>query len=189
MSFLSSNLLPDIAFCGIDTIHRFPCDVWLRVLHKVEKSQHEFLKNHIERVKAMAGTQMVLLCFVLMASWINRTLMSPVAEQHTAAFDEIARVNEQYGKTFLLSSSLDKCPFPFVLAFLKERGRFCITRHPSSVLEGSALRITSVCAGVCASCVWFSHYIWEPSEFHLLPLAPYVTFKLVLKLFHPSKMN
>lgn len=35
-----------------------------------------------------------------MASWINRTIMSPVAEQHIAAFDEIARVNEQYGKTF-----------------------------------------------------------------------------------------
>ena len=33
--------------------------------------------------------------------------MSPVAEQHIAAFDEIARVNEQYGTTFLLSSSLD----------------------------------------------------------------------------------
>ena len=51
---------------------------------------------------------MGLLCFVLMVSWINRTLMSPVAEQHIAAFDEIARVNEQYGKTFLLSSCLNK---------------------------------------------------------------------------------
>lgn len=48
----------------------------------------------------MAGTQTGLLCFVLMASWINRTIMSPVTEQHIAAFDEIARVNEQYGKTF-----------------------------------------------------------------------------------------
>lgn len=46
----------------------------------------------------MAGTQPGLLCFVLMASWINRTIMSPVAEQHIAAFDEIARVNEQYAK-------------------------------------------------------------------------------------------
>ena len=69
---------------------------------------------------------MGLLWFVLMASWINRTLMSPVAEQHTAAFDEIARVNEQYGKTFLFSSSLDKCSFPFMLDFFKDRGRFCI---------------------------------------------------------------
>lgn len=46
----------------------------------------------------MAGTQTGLLCFVLMASWINRTFMSPVAEQHVAAFDEIARVNERFAK-------------------------------------------------------------------------------------------
>ena len=82
----------------------------------------------------MAGTQTGLLCFVLMASWINRTIMSPVAEQHIAAFDEIARVNEEYGTTFLLFSSLDKCPFPFILAFFKERGRVCII-HTSSALE------------------------------------------------------
>lgn len=56
-------------------------------------------------MKAMAGIQLGLVCFVLMASLINRTLMSPVATQHIAAFDEIARVNEEYGKTFLLSSS------------------------------------------------------------------------------------
>lgn len=83
----------------------------------------------------MAGTQTGLLFFVLMASWINRTIMSPVAEQHIAAFDAIAKVNEEYGTTFLLFSSLVKCPLPFMLAFLQERGRVCII-HPSSALEG-----------------------------------------------------
>ena len=101
---------------------------------------------------------MGLLCFVLMASWINRTLMSPVAEQHIAAFDEIARVNEQYGKIFLLSSRLNKCPFPFMLAFLKERGRFCLS-YPSSVRKGSALRITSICAGFAQAVFDFPLYL------------------------------
>lgn len=39
-----------------------------------------------------------MLCFVLTASLISRTLTSPVATKHQAAFDEIARVNEQYAK-------------------------------------------------------------------------------------------
>ncbi|XP_027036187.1 uncharacterized protein LOC113664759 [Pocillopora damicornis] len=39
-----------------------------------------------------------LLYFILMTSWISRSLMSPVAKQHTAAFDEIARVNQNYAK-------------------------------------------------------------------------------------------
>ncbi|KAJ7392164.1 hypothetical protein OS493_013536 [Desmophyllum pertusum] len=41
---------------------------------------------------------MGLLRFVLVASLINRTLMSPVATKHIAAFDEIAIVNEHYAK-------------------------------------------------------------------------------------------
>ena len=56
----------------------------------------------------MAETRKGLLCFVLMASLINRSLMSPVAKKHTAAFDEIARVNENYGKDFLPSLYHDK---------------------------------------------------------------------------------
>ena len=38
--------------------------------------------------------------------------MSPVAKQHTAAFDEIARVNQNYGKDFPLSfSRYSRCLF------------------------------------------------------------------------------
>lgn len=96
----------------------------------------------------MAGTQTGLLCFVLMASWINRTFMSPVAEQHIAAFDEIARVNERYGNTFLLSSSLDKCPFhvglPLRTWTFLYYSPFVRARRVS--FFRTALRITSVCA-------------------------------------------
>ena len=38
--------------------------------------------------------------------------MSPVAKQHTAAFDEITRVNQNYGKDFPLSfSRYSRCLF------------------------------------------------------------------------------
>lgn len=64
---------------------------------------------------------MGLLRFVLVASLINRTLMSPVATKHIAAFDEIAIVNEHYGKvSLLLSLYRDKRSFSFVLNPVKE---------------------------------------------------------------------
>lgn len=42
-----------------------------------------------------------ILRFLLVASLITTTLTSPVEKKHRAAFDEIARVNEQYGKISL----------------------------------------------------------------------------------------
>ena len=51
-----------------------------------------------------------LLPFVLTASLICRTLTTPVATQHSAVFDKIARVNQQYGKNlFLLSTEVNIC--------------------------------------------------------------------------------
>ncbi|KAM7443302.1 Bone morphogenetic protein 1 [Porites harrisoni] len=43
-------------------------------------------------------TRSSLLRFVLTASLIYRTLTTPVATQHSAAFDKIARVNQQYAR-------------------------------------------------------------------------------------------
>ena len=55
-------------------------------------------------------TRSSLLRFVLSVSLIYRTLTTPVATQHSAAFDKIARVNQQYGKNlFLLSSDVSIC--------------------------------------------------------------------------------
>ena len=55
-------------------------------------------------------TRSSLLRFVLTASLIYRTLTTPVATQHSAAFDKIARVNQQYGKNlFLLSTDVSIC--------------------------------------------------------------------------------
>ena len=55
-------------------------------------------------------TRSSLLRFVLTASLIYRTLTTPVATQHSAAFDKIARVNQQYGKNlFLLSVYVSIC--------------------------------------------------------------------------------
>lgn len=55
-------------------------------------------------------TRSSLLRFVLTASLIYRTLTTPVATQHSAAFDKIARVNQQYGKNlFLLSIDVSIC--------------------------------------------------------------------------------
>ena len=55
-------------------------------------------------------TRSSLLRFVLTASLIYRTLTTPVATQHSAAFDKIARVNQQYGKNlFLLSTDVIIC--------------------------------------------------------------------------------
>ena len=55
-------------------------------------------------------TRSSLLRFVLTASLIYRTLTTPVATQHSAAFDKIARVNQQYGKNlFLLSIDVNIC--------------------------------------------------------------------------------
>ena len=50
-------------------------------------------------------TRSSLLRFVLSVSLIYRTLTTPVATQHSAAFDKIARVNQQYGKNLLLLST------------------------------------------------------------------------------------
>ena len=72
----------------------------LSALHKAANLEHESSKYRIRRVKAMALVPNGLLYFILMTSWISRSLMSPVAKQHTAAFDEIARVNQNYGKVF-----------------------------------------------------------------------------------------
>ena len=55
-------------------------------------------------------TRSSLLRFVLSVSLIYRTLTTPVATQHSVAFDKIARVNQQYGKNlFLLSSDVSIC--------------------------------------------------------------------------------
>lgn len=55
-------------------------------------------------------TRNSLLRFVLSVSLIYRTLTTPVATQHSAAFDKIARVNQQYGKNlFLLSNDVSIC--------------------------------------------------------------------------------
>ena len=55
-------------------------------------------------------TRSSLLRFVLTASLIYRTLTTPVATQHSAAFDKIVRVNQQYGKNlFLLSTDVNIC--------------------------------------------------------------------------------
>ena len=55
-------------------------------------------------------TRSSLLRFVLSVSLIYRTLTIPVATQHSAAFDKIARVNQQYGKNlFLLSTDVSIC--------------------------------------------------------------------------------
>ena len=63
-------------------------------------------------MKAMALVPNGLLYFILITSWISRSLMSPVAKQHTAAFDEIARVNQNYGEDFPLSfSRYSRCLF------------------------------------------------------------------------------
>ena len=55
-------------------------------------------------------TRSSLLGFVLTASLMYRTLTTPVATQHSAAFDKIAKVNQQYGKDlFLLSTEVNIC--------------------------------------------------------------------------------
>lgn len=75
---------------------------------------------------------MGLLRFVLMASLINITLMSPVAEHRTAAFDEIAKVNEHYGKAFLFFYCRDKCSFSFSINVVKVCECFSAT-HSSTL--------------------------------------------------------
>lgn len=75
----------------------------------------------------MTGRQMALLGFVLMAALINRTLMSPVLTERIAAFDKIARVNEHYGKVFLLSSCHDKWSFSFMFDTVKASERLNVT--------------------------------------------------------------
>lgn len=88
--------------------------------------------------------------------------MSPVQKQHIAAFDEIARVNEQYGKSFLLSSSLDKCSFSFVLDFIKH-GRLC-TIYISLTQQGFGfyillLKLSPLTRGLRRLCLIFPLYL------------------------------
>ena len=55
-------------------------------------------------------TRSSLLGFVLTASLMYRTLTTPVATQHSATFDKIAKVNQQCGKNlFLLSTEVNIC--------------------------------------------------------------------------------
>ena len=89
--------------------------------------------------------------------------MSPVQKKHIAAFDEIARVNEQYGKAFLLSSSLDKCSFSYVLDFLKEYGRLC-TIYISLTQQGFdfyilLLKLSPLTRGLRKLCLIFPLYL------------------------------
>ena len=85
---------------------------------KVENSGHGFLERTHRYTRAMELTQFFRLLCLLTASLISRALTSPVATQHQAAFDEIVRVNEQYGKILELPfqhakrfSSFDQKPF------------------------------------------------------------------------------
>lgn len=83
--------------------------------------------------------------------------MSPVQKKHIAAFDEIARVNEQYGKAFLLSSSLDKCSFSFVY------GRLC-TIYISLTQQGFdfyilLLKLSPLTRGLRKLCLIFPLYL------------------------------
>lgn len=55
--------------------------------------------------------------FILTASILSSTLATPVATAHQAAFDEIARVNKQYGKNLTLFSYHGKC----LCSFAKSR--------------------------------------------------------------------
>lgn len=102
----------------------------------------------------MAGIQSGLLRFVLIASLINRTLMSPVATQRIAAFDEIARVNEHYGKAFLFSSCRDKYSLSFMLNAVKVNEYFSVT-YSSTLYDKKPLifLLSSEITPVCASLV------------------------------------
>ena len=64
----------------------------------MENCGHGYFANKHITIKAMEHKRSCILSFLVAASLITRTLTSPVAKRHRAAFDEIARVNGQYGK-------------------------------------------------------------------------------------------
>lgn len=64
----------------------------------MENCGHGYFANKHITIKAMEHKRSCILSFLVAASLITRTLTSPVAKRHRAAFDEIARVNGQYEK-------------------------------------------------------------------------------------------